>query len=265
MQSALFRTHRVSSRRILTLALALSVLLHLVLLLTGGMNWVKSFHAPPPPPLMVRIETFVQVAPPPSPPPPPPERETGRTTTTGSPPAARPAHKTTIPPVRGTARHTVMLPDRAYSADHPAAPALSMANLLSQAGTYAEQTDLANTPPPGRLVYGITARGAGWSQYIDDWVNKMERIGALNFPEEVRRQGLTGGPTLSVIIRADGSLESLRIIGKSTSPLLDAAADKLVRSAAPFAAFPPELARQARSIEIRRKWTFTTDDDLTVK
>jgi protein TonB len=265
MQSALFRTHRVSTRWILTLALAVSVLLHLVLLLTGGRNWVKSFPAPPPPPLMVRIERFVR----PSPQPPPAAihlaKETGRTTTTGSPPAVRPARKTPVPPVRDAARHTSVPRPSTYSTDHPAAPALSMASLLSQAGAYAEQTDLTNTSPPGRLVYGITARGAGWSQYIDDWVNKMERIGALNFPEEVRRQGLTGGPTLSVIIRADGSLESLRIIGKSTSPLLDAAADKLVRSAAPFAPFPPELARQARSIEIRRKWTFTTDDDLTVK
>ncbi|TDR80350.1 TonB family protein [Paludibacterium purpuratum] len=100
---------------------------------------------------------------------------------------------------------------------------------------------------------------------MDDWVNKMERIGALNYPQEVRSQGLSGGPTLSVVINADGSLAALRVTISSHNATLDAAAEKIVRAAAPFAPFPPALAAQAQSLEIRRKWHFTTGNDLSVQ
>lgn len=139
-----------------------------------------------------------------------------------------------------------------------------MQDLVAQA----VDTGTEPAPPaaePGRLVFGSTARGYMWQQYMEDWVRKMERLGAMNFPLEVRRQGLRGGPTLSVTINADGSLAGLRIARSSGNPTLDSAAENLVRMAAPFAPFPPSLAGQARSLEIRRKWSFSTENDLSVQ
>jgi len=138
-----------------------------------------------------------------------------------------------------------------------------MQSLLDQA------SEMGSEPQPaanhtGRLLYGSSAKGPVWSQYMDDWVYKMQRIGELNYPEEVRRQGLTGGPTLSVEINADGSLRNVRIYRSSGNATLDNAAISLVRSATPFSPFPPSLAQLARSVEIRRKWSFSTGKDLSV-
>jgi protein TonB len=165
-----------------------------------------------------------------------------------------PAHRASTPMV---STHKIDQPH-----GKPGAP-LSVASLLSQV-TEAP----APTPTPsanGRLVYGSSARGYLWQQYMDDWVNKMERLGSLNYPEEVRRQGLTGGPTLSVVINADGSLAEIRIVNHAGNATLDAAAEQIVRAAAPFAPFPPALASQARSLEIRRRWHFSTGNDLSVQ
>ncbi|WP_133679869.1 TonB family protein [Paludibacterium purpuratum] len=156
---------------------------------------------------------------------------------------------------------------RAHRAATPATAPLSVGNLLSQVGAGVGSEESAQPPSSAgtRLVYGSSARGYLWRQYMDDWVNKMERIGALNYPQEVRSQGLSGGPTLSVVINADGSLAALRVTISSHNATLDAAAEKIVRAAAPFAPFPPALAAQAQSLEIRRKWHFTTGNDLSVQ
>jgi protein TonB len=146
-----------------------------------------------------------------------------------------------------------------------AAPSLSLQNLLAQAGDYAtQQNETHSATSNGRLVYGASARGLLWSQYFDDWVRRMERAGAVNFPQNIRSLGLSGGPTLSVVINADGSLASLRIVRSSGNPVLDQATNDFVRSMAPFAPFPPPLAQQGSSVEFQRKWTFSTNNDASV-
>ncbi|MBV8648568.1 energy transducer TonB [Paludibacterium sp.] len=167
-------------------------------------------------------------------------------------------------PTRGKSGHSARtaMPAPASQAATPVSTAVSAASLLAQIGA---EAPTPTAPVSGRLVYGSTAQGIVWQQYMDDWVRKMERLGALNFPQEVRDQGLSGGPTLSVIINADGSLADVRIVKGSGYATLDAAAERIVRAAAPFAPFPPAVSAQARSLEIRRKWRFTTGNDLSVK
>lgn len=266
MPSATHSSRPRASAWPLGLALAISLLAHLLLLASGSLN--------PPPPSDTRAETV--------PPPlrillgPPPSRAP---TVATLPPAGHvqvPAHKrqavkaAATRPLKNT-RPTRLSAPRDTSPRQPAtaqrqAPGRtpSLQDLLSQATAPSVAQASTDTAPPGRLVYGSSARGYQWQQYMDDWVRKMERIGAMNFPLEVRRQGLTGGPTLSVVINADGSLANLRIARSSGNPTLDSAAENLVRAAAPFAPFPPTLASQARSLEIRRKWSFSTENDLSV-
>ena len=44
--------------------------------------------------------------------------------------------------------------------------------------------------------------------------------------------------------------------------LLDEAAVRIVRLAAPFAPFPPDIARDTDVIEITRTWSFTRADQV---
>jgi TonB family protein len=67
------------------------------------------------------------------------------------------------------------------------------------------------------------------------------------------------------IINADGSLASVRVIKSAGNPILDQAALEMVKMAAPFSAFPPDLAEQASSLEIRRKWFFAPEGSVSVQ
>src|SRR5690554_7759325 len=78
---------------------------------------------------------------------------------------------------------------------------------------------------------------------MDSWRRKIERIGNQNYPAEARSQGIYGSLVLRVAIRRDGSLDSVELIESSGHQVLDNAALRIVRLAAPFAPFTGDLAR----------------------
>jgi TonB family protein len=59
-----------------------------------------------------------------------------------------------------------------------------------------------------------------------------------------------------VAVRSDGSVESVTFERSSGVPALDEAIRRIVDTQKPFAAFPPELARDYDVVEIRRSWHF---------
>jgi TonB family protein len=73
--------------------------------------------------------------------------------------------------------------------------------------------------------------------YKEEWRKKVERIGNLNYPDEARRQQIYGNLRLMVSINRDGSLYEVLVLESSGQPLLDQAAQRIVRLAAPFAPF----------------------------
>ncbi|PFN94356.1 energy transducer TonB, partial [Bacillus sp. AFS076308] len=76
----------------------------------------------------------------------------------------------------------------------------------------------------------------------DEWRKKAERIGNLNYPDEARRQQIYGNLRLMVSINRDGSLYEVLVLESSGQPLLDQAAQRIVRLAAPFAPFTGDLS-----------------------
>jgi protein TonB len=115
---------------------------------------------------------------------------------------------------------------------------------------------------PRRKFIGARTQEYRFAQYIEDWRIKVERIGNLNYPEEARRQQIYGKLQLSVSIRADGSLESVEVSRTSGQRILDAAAMRIVKLAAPYAPLPPDITRDTDILTIVRTWTFTSADRL---
>lgn len=119
---------------------------------------------------------------------------------------------------------------------------------------------LAEAPAPaadGRVLRltDATAR-PDFAYYLRAWRRQVERVGKLNYPGEARRRKLTGSLRLLVIIRADGGLAEARLVESSGHAVLDEAALRIVRLAAPYAPFPPRIAAQADVLEIERTWRF---------
>ncbi len=98
--------------------------------------------------------------------------------------------------------------------------------------------------------------GADFAYYLDAWRRKVERIGQLNYPAEAKAQGLTGTLRLRVSIAADGTLNDVRVVEGSGHAVLDAAALRIVRLAAPYAPFSPTMRAAAEVLEIERTWQF---------
>ncbi|MPQ65581.1 MULTISPECIES: energy transducer TonB [Pseudomonas] len=124
-----------------------------------------------------------------------------------------------------------------------------------------EQQLYAKRPRIHRLSAASTMRDKG-AWYKDDWRKKVERIGNLNYPEEARRQQIYGNLRLMVSINRDGSLYEVLVLESSGQPLLDQAAQRIVRLAAPFAPFTGDLSDIDR-LEIIRTWRFSRGDKLS--
>ena len=115
---------------------------------------------------------------------------------------------------------------------------------------------------PRRTNIGARTREYRFAQYIEDWRVKVERIGNLNYPDQARRQKVFGSLKLSVSIRADGSVENVEIDKSSGHRILDAAAVRIVKLAAPYSPLPPNITKDTDILEITRTWTFTSSDTL---
>lgn len=115
---------------------------------------------------------------------------------------------------------------------------------------------------PRRKYIGARTQEYRFAQYIEDWRIKVERIGNLNYPEQARQQRIFGSLRLSVSIRADGSVESVEVSKPSGNRILDAAAMRIVRLAAPYAPLPPDIRKDTDILVITRTWTFTSSDRL---
>jgi protein TonB len=114
---------------------------------------------------------------------------------------------------------------------------------------------------PRKKFIGARAAEYRFAQYEEDWRLKVERVGTLNYPAEARGK-LYGNLRLTVTIRPDGSVESIELDRSSGLKVLDAAAFKIVRMAAPFAAFPPEIRRDTDLLVITRTWFFGQGDKI---
>ncbi len=114
---------------------------------------------------------------------------------------------------------------------------------------------------PRRKFIGARAIEYRFAQYEEDWRMKVERVGTLNYPPEARGK-LYGNLRLTVTIRANGSVESVELDRSSGLKVLDQAAYKIVRMAAPYAPFPANIRRDTDLLVITRTWFFGRGDKI---
>jgi protein TonB len=113
-----------------------------------------------------------------------------------------------------------------------------------------------------RKAISTSTREYRYATYMEAWRRKVERIGNLNYPEEAKRLGLYGSLILHVAVRADGSLDSVRVVRSSGQQVLDQAAVRIVELAAPYAPFPPDISAETDILDITRTWQFQRNNQL---
>ncbi|MEN8175833.1 MAG: energy transducer TonB, partial [Pseudomonadota bacterium] len=118
---------------------------------------------------------------------------------------------------------------------------------------------------PRRKTINAATREHQYAAYLETWRRKVEQIGNLNYPEEARRRKLYGSLVLHVAVRADGSVERIRVLSSSGHQALDDAAIAIVNLAAPFAPFPPDIRKEVDVLDITRTWKYLRGNRLLSK
>lgn len=124
----------------------------------------------------------------------------------------------------------------------------------------ARQIDEYNKRPRKTFV-GARAAEVRYALYVEDWRQKIERIGNLNYPESARGR-IYGSLRLTVSINSDGTLAAMDLERSSGYKILDAAAQQIVRLAAPYAKFPPDIRKETDILVITRTWYFARGDKV---
>jgi protein TonB len=114
----------------------------------------------------------------------------------------------------------------------------------------------ATNPDPRQAFVSINARESRYAAYLDAWRRKVEHIGNLNFPAEIRSRRLSGSLALEVALNSDGSVHELVLRKSSDQPLLDESAARIVRLAAPYAPFPANIRRDTAVLRFVYVWRF---------
>ena len=118
---------------------------------------------------------------------------------------------------------------------------------------------------PRRTFVGARAQEFRFARYVEDWRSKVERVGEMNYPADARGQRQYAQLLLTVHIKADGQLERVEINRSSGRKVFDDAAVRIVQLAAPYAPFPPDIARDTDILSITRTWTFTQADRVQME
>jgi protein TonB len=130
--------------------------------------------------------------------------------------------------------------------------------LAKEAHYYAER-------PRVNYLDALSAKTALEAAYIGAWVDKVENIGNLYYPDEARRRKLAGKLILHVLVNSKGNLVNAFIGSPSGQQVLDHAAMRIVKLAAPFKPFSPKMREQYDQLMITRTWIFKSDAKLTTR
>ena len=138
---------------------------------------------------------------------------------------------------------------------------LAMASLSAEIDRRLE----AKAKRPRRDFISASTREYKYAAYMEAWRAKVERIGNINYPDEARRDKLSGILRMTVALNADGTINEITIDKSSGHQVLDEAAVHIVRLASPYAVFPDNIRKNVDILHITRTWKFLHNSTFSGK
>jgi protein TonB len=147
--------------------------------------------------------------------------------------------------------------------DTPTASELRRREEMAQLAAEVRNRTEAYAKRPKKKFISANTREYAYAAYMRGWVDRIERVGNLNYPQEARQRNLHGELELTVTLDRDGNVKAIDVIRSSGEPLLDKAAERIVRLAAPFPPIPRE--QRVDELYITRTWQFLPGNVLRNK
>ena len=116
---------------------------------------------------------------------------------------------------------------------------------------------------PKRKSVTPSTREVEYAMYFRQWADKVERTGNNNYPEAAR--GRTLRLVLTVSVLADGSIEKVEVDRSSGLRTVDNAARAIVKLAAPYGRFSPEMRARYGVLDLTMSWTFSSGEELSLE
>lgn len=114
---------------------------------------------------------------------------------------------------------------------------------------------------PSRKFVSASTQEYAWATYLRAWVDRAERVGNLNYPDEARRRRLAGTVVINVGVLRNGSIERIDIVQSSGIKLLDDAAIRIARLAEPYPPLP-KTQDDPDILNVIRTWRFLPEGEL---
>ncbi|MDQ6646397.1 MAG: TonB family protein [Pseudomonadota bacterium] len=135
---------------------------------------------------------------------------------------------------------------------------------IAQLAAELRQKKVAYAKRPKVKYLTASTREYAYAAYMRGWSDRVERVGNLNYPERARSRGLHGDVLLTVVLHLDGSIKTIEVIHSSGEKVLDAAAERIVRLAAPFPP-APQSKQRIDELNITRTWRFQPNNVLETR
>lgn len=129
-------------------------------------------------------------------------------------------------------------------------------NELTEPVNDANSQALARGEEVREKVIAVNTRESVYARYLDAWRRQVERVGNANYPDEARRRGVEGDLMLEVALNSDGTIRELSVRRASPHPLLDDAAMRILRLAAPFPPFSDAMLAETDVLRFAWIWRF---------
>jgi len=134
---------------------------------------------------------------------------------------------------------------------------------MARLATEIQRESEAYAKRPKKKYISANTKEYAYAAYMSAWVARVERIGNLNYPDDARREQLHGDVLLTVALHKDGTIKSIDVVQSSHHSILDDAATRIVKLAAPFPPIPTEEG--VDELYITRTWQFLPGDVLRNK
>ncbi len=149
------------------------------------------------------------------------------------------------------------LPDATRTGDRKIEHDMAMARLAAEihlrSSRYAKR--------PSRKFVSASTQEYVWATYLRAWVDRAERVGNLNYPDEARRRKLSGTVVINIGIRRNGTIERADVVQSSGIPLLDESALRIARLAEPYPPLP-KTQENPDILNVVRTWRFMPGGEL---
>ena len=108
---------------------------------------------------------------------------------------------------------------------------------------------------PRKYFDAPAARQANYVEYIDQWRQRVEKLGAEQYPNDTEGKPY-GSVQASVTIRSDGVILDITIDRPSDKAVLNQAVRRITQLASPLPPFPRDMAQKVDQIVLTRTWHF---------